>query len=324
MDMRSFQEGRVDPREIAMPALILVLVLIAGFLAFASIYTVQPSERAVVLRFGKLHTTAQPGLHFCIPLVDRILKVDIREQTLRMPAGSEAVGSSRRMAEEETLMLTGDLNAASVEWTVQWKVTKPEEYLFSFYDPYNPDYIEQVVMTATQTVMNRLVGDYSIDEVLTEKRTEIDEDARKATQAILDGYQCGVAITALQMQRVTPPAKVKPAFDAVNSAIQERDKLVNEANKERYKLLYDARAERDKKIQEARGYADNRRLKVEGEIEALRARYQAYEHAPEITRRRLYLEGMQEILGGVETKVIIDSELKQVLPLLQLDEGGQR
>ena len=172
--------------------------------------------------------------------------------------------------------------------------------------------------------MNRLVGDYSIDEVLTEKRSEIRVAAREATQKILDRYECGVVITDLQMQRVRPPNKVRPAFDKVNSAIQEQDKLEKEANQERNKLIPAAQADRDKKVREAEGYASRRRSEVEGEIEALRAKYTAYSKAPNVTRKRMYLDAMEEVLGEVDEKIILDSDLKQVLPLLPLRDGGAR
>ena len=310
-------------RKLAVPFLVVVVVLTVGFKGF---YTVQENENAVVMRFGKFHATTPPGFHFCIPFVDEILKVNVTEERrIRLPFGTsgERVDNA---SEEATLMLTGDLNASSVEWTLQWRIEDPKEKLFSFYDPRNPEsdrYLEQVIVMAANSVMNRLVGDYSIDEVLTEKRPEIRLAARTATQDILDRYECGVTITDLQMQRVRPPAKVRPAFDAVNSAIQQRDKLENEANKERNELIPTARAEADKKIREAEGYASRRKAEVNGEIEALLAKYAAYSQAPDVTRKRLYLEAMEKVLNQVEEKVIIDSKLNQVLPLLQLNDGGE-
>lgn len=327
MDVRKFQDGDFDPRESVrawlVPVMLVLLLLFGAYVALKSFYTVDPNEQAVVLRFGEYHATTLPGLHFCVPLVDEVLKVSIEEHTVRLPVG---VGGKRpgSVSEEETLMLTGDLNAASVEWTVQWKVNEPKDYLFSFFKGGNPDYIEDVIKTVAQTVMNRLVGDYSIDEVLTTKRTDIAADARESSQGILDQYNCGVIITDLQMQRVTPPAKVKPAFDAVNSAIQERDRLENEAQKERNQLIPAAKADRDKKIREAEGYADRRRAEVNGEIAALRAKFDAYQEAPEITRERLYLESMQNVLEAVDMKIILDSDLRQVLPLLDLQQGSEK
>lgn len=301
-----------------------ILVIVALVLATDSFYTVEAHEKAVVMRFGKYTKTVLPGLWFKIPMVDQVLKVSVEEHSLRLPYGA---GAARPQAasEEETLMLTGDLNAASVEWTVQWKVIDPYQYSIRFYHADDGEYAERVITTVAQTVMNRLVGDYSIDEVLTEKRGQIGEQARQATQEILDAYQCGIGIRDLQMQRVTPPDKVRPAFDQVNASIQQRDKLENEANKIRNELLPKAYAEKDKLIREAEGYADRRRAEAEGEIKALLATYRAYEKAPEETRQRLYLEAMEEILNTVESKVIVDSGLRgQILPLLQLHEEGAR
>lgn len=301
-----------------------VLFVVLVMVAWKGFYTVRENENAVVLRFGKYHATTPPGFHFCIPFVDEVLTVNVTEERrLRLPLG---LGTERpeEMSEEATLMLTGDLNASSVEWTLQWRIDDPKQKLFSFYDPRVPEsdaYLEQVIITVANSVMNRLVGDYSIDEVLTEKRPEIRLAAREATQEMLDRYQCGITITDLQMQRVRPPAKVRPAFDAVNSAIQQRDRLENEANKERNELVPKARAESDKKIREAEGYAARRRAEVNGEVEALLAKYEAYKLAPEVTRKRLYLESMERVLQSVDDKVIIDDGLNQVLPLLQLGKG---
>ncbi|MEO1999887.1 MAG: FtsH protease activity modulator HflK, partial [Planctomycetaceae bacterium] len=237
----------------------------------------------------------------------------------------------QQTSEEATLMLTGDFNAASVEWTVQWKISEPKDYLFSFYRQDNPLYTENVIRTATRTVMNQLVGDYSLDEVLTAKKEAIAVKAREATQNLLNALNrgdnlkgCGIMITDLQMQRVTPPNTVKPAYDAVLAAIQKSEQLKNEANKERNMLRPAAEAMADKNIQEAEGYAARRRAEVNGEIKALMGKYEAYKNFPEVTRQRLYLESMQTVLSAVESKTVIDSDLKQLLPLLQLNSGGNK
>lgn len=330
METHRFGDRPFQPREFVIPILIVLAVLFVGLLSFGSFYTVKANEEAVVLRFGRFLDTTGPGLHFKIPLVDRALKVSVEEHSLRLPLGIETERNSFGAEdEEETLMLTADFNAASVEWSVQWKISDPYIYLFSFYHPDDPKYIEKVIRTAARTVMNRLVGDYSLDEVLTEKRSTIAVEARRQTQIILDEFKrgkelqgCGVVITGLQMQRVTPPSTVKPAYDAVLAAIQKSRQLENEANKERNQLLPAANAASDKIKQEAEGYAARRRAEVNGEINALINKFEAYENAPDVTRQRLYLEAMQEILEGVETKIVIDSELRQVLPLLQLGSGA--
>lgn len=326
MERREFNVQTENLSRLMWPIVGVFTLIVIAYLVMNSFYTVRENENAVVLRFGKFNATTAPGFHFCIPIVDEIVKVNVTEERrVRLPFGvrSERGG---KFSEEATLMLTGDLNAASVEWTVQWRIDDPKEKVLSFYDSDDPEgdeYIEQVIIMAARSVMNQLVGDYSIDEVLTEKRLEIRLAARQATQDTLDLYKCGVIVTDLQVQRVRPPDKVRPAFDAVNSAIQKRDKLENEANKERNKLIPIARADADKKIREAEGYAARRRAEVEGEIQALRVKFAAYSKAPDITRERLYLESMELILNNVEQKTIIDANLDQILPLLQLQGGGE-
>jgi membrane protease subunit HflK len=302
-------------------------LLLLGLLIDSS-YTVEPHEQAVVLRFGKYHATTMPGLHFKLPVIDAVLKVSVEEHGLRLPFGAVSTGENvsslegMRQMEDETLMLTGDLNTASVEWTVAWRVTEPSQYLFRFPRDTKDIFASDLITFVARTVMNRLVGDYSFDEVIGPKRSDIANESRGETQRILDAYRCGITITALQMQRVIPPDRVKPAFDKVNAAIQQKQKLENEAEAERNKLLPEARASRDKLIREAEGYASRKRAEAQGEIEALLAKYQAYQRAPEITRQRLYIEAMQDLLQSVKDKTIIDGDLKQFLPLLSLDPKG--
>ncbi len=319
--------GRNNPNEVPWDTILTLtpVVLIGLMLVYAalnSFYTVEPHEKAVVLRFGKYQgPPVDSGLHYRVPMVDKVLKVSVEEHSLRLPFG---LGADRPTAagQNESLVLTADLNAALVEWTVQWKVVQPDQFLFRFHRPDNERYPEEVIATVARTVMNRLVGDYSIDEVLTEKRGEIGVEARLATQKILDEYSCGIGITELQMQRTRPPDQVRPAFDQVVAARQLRDQLVNEANKERNKLKPLAEAEKDKSIKVAEGYAARRKAETSGEISALRAKYEAYREAPQITRRRLYIEAMQNIFNTVQSQVIVDAELnRRVVPLLPIDQG---
>ncbi len=300
------------------------VVLLVAVAVMKSMYSVEPHEKAVVMRFGKYHSTASSGLHFCIPYVDSVLTADMRERTIRIPVGS-ADNRNSQADEEDALMLTGDLNAAAVNWTIVWRVRDPDDYLFRFSngrDGVEQDaYLQYIITVVGRTVMNRLVGDYSIDEVLTGKRMEIREKARDATQEMLDQYECGIRITDLQLQRVTPPEQEKPSFAAVNEAVQTRDKLENEANKIRNTLLPKAKGDRDKAIREAEGYAARRRSEVKGEIDALMAQYEQFAKAPDETRQRLYLESLEKVLSGVTNKTIIDSDLQQLLPLLNLNEG---
>lgn len=306
----------------------IVAILLGIWLLSDCSYTVSPHEQAAVLRFGKYQATTMPGLHFKLPLADSVMKVSVEEHGLRLPFGrpsrsEEPVNSPHAgTLEEETLMLTGDLNTASVEWTVQWKVSDPAQFLFRFPLDVNEQFAEDLITTVSRTVMNRLVGDYSFDEVIGAKRGDIAHEARRDSQRILDSYACGITVTALQMQRVIPPDRVKPAFDKVNASIQQKQKLENDAEAMRNKLIPEARATRDRLIREAEGYASRRKAEANGEIEALLAKYHAYKRAPDITRQRLYLEAMQDVLSGVKNKTIIDADLKQLLPLLNLDAKG--
>jgi len=319
-DSREFRDLPWD-RIVSVTAVVLLVAAVL-YLVNASVYAVAPHEKAVVLRFGRYHKTVDPGLNFCIPLVDRVLKVSVEEHSLRLPFG-EGPNRPQATAEEPSLMLTADLNASVVEWTIQWQVVRPEDFLFRLYRKNDDEYAQRVITMVAQTVMNQLVGDYSIDEVLTQQRGAIAEQAREQTQQQLDAFECGIGITDLQMQRVAPPAKVRPSFDMVNASIQERDKLENEANKERNRLLPAAYAEKDKTIQEAKGYAERRRAETQGEIRALLAKYREYQKAPRETRQRLYLEAMEEVLGSVESKVIVDADvLGRTLPLLPLEQGA--
>jgi membrane protease subunit HflK len=298
-----------------------LLGLLVLFLVWNSFHTVAPHEQAVVLRFGKYHTTQAPGLHFKIPLVDQAHRVDTSEQGLRLPFGVDASDrildrEAARDRQQEPLILTGDLYAGLVEWNVRWRVLEPKDFLFSI----DAKHVHRIIIGVARSVMHRSVGDYSADEVLTGKREEVGLAAWKEMQSVLDSYQCGINIVALQMQRVIPPERVKPSFDEVNASIQQRDQLVNEANRERNRLIPQAEATRDKLIRQAEGYAARRRAEADGEITALLAKYGAYKEAPDITRRRLYLEALQEVFSRSGPKTVLDADLRGLLPWLNVGE----
>jgi membrane protease subunit HflK len=299
-----------------------VLGILLLFLLWNSYYTVAAHEQAVVLRFGKYRATEGPGLHFMIPLVDRVARVSIAERSIRMPFGVTVGGEVQELDEnrvrqqQESLILTGDLYAAVVEWNVNWRVSEPRDFLFSIH----ADQVERTITAVARSMMHRSVGDYSADETLTGKREEIGLAALKEMQQALDHYQCGVSVVALQMQRVTPPERVKPAFDEVNASIQQREQLVSEANRERNRLIPQAEATRDRLTRQAEGYAARKRAESDGEIFALRAKYLAYKEAPDITRRRLYLEAFEEVIKNSGPKVVLDADLRNLLPLLNLAE----
>ena len=307
-------------------ALVTLGVLLLIYIVYSGAYTVREYERAVVLRFGKYHTEVGPGLHFKIPWIDERVLIDTSERSLRLPWGNRD-GQLRgqqtqvdRSVEEQTLILTGDLYAAVVEWTVIWRVVDPREYVFSI----NESQVESTILAVARSTMHRVVGDYSADEILTGKRNEIAIAALEEMTRQLESYNCGVSIVDLQLQRVTPPERVKPAFDDVNASIQQRDQLVNEARRERNQMIPTAEANANQLIREAEGYAARRRAESAGEIAALLAKYKSYKEAPEVTRQRMYLETMERVLSSSGPKTILDSELNGLLPLLNLGQEGSK
>ncbi len=315
----------LDPSDVGkvfsiIAAFIAVSTLI--YFAWSGFYTVREYEKAVVLRWGKYHTTADPGLRFKLPWIDERILVDCSEHTLRLPWGVTEQSqrgtplSIERNDSDEMLILTGDLYAAVVEWNVFWRVSEPKDFVLRL----NDQEAEDIINAVARSTMHRIIGDYAADEVLTGKREEIALSALSELKASLESLNCGIEILDLQLQRAIPPDRVKPAFDEVNASIQQRDKLINEARRERNQMLPLALAEQDKLIREAEGYASRRKSEAEGEIAALRDKYQAYLKAPELTRSRLYLESMERVLSNSGPKVILDKQMPATLPLLQLDK----
>ena len=296
--------------------------LLILYLAMAGTYSVAAHEQAVVLRFGKYLRTDGPGLHFKTPWIDQRFIVDQGERSLRLPhaevdkPGVRQSSSNRIDEQEDKLILTGDLYAAVVEWNVFWRVSEPKDYLFNF----NGDAgeISDVIVAVSRSVMHRAVGDYSAEELLTGKREEITQIALKELSERLAEFGSGVAITDLQMQRVTPPDRVKAAFDEVNASIQQRDQLVNEAYRERNQLIPLAEAQRDRLVREAEGYSSREIAVAQGAISALLAKYESYKLAPEVTRKRMYIEMMEKVLKNSGPKIIMGSEMNGAVPLLNL------
>lgn len=315
-DFRQPSRQAISAGVLALAGLLLVYVIWSG------VYTVREYERAVVLRFGKYHTEVGPGLHFKMPWIDQRILVDASERSLRLPFGNIDDSNRGQQAtidrniEEQSLILTGDLYAAVVEWTVIWRVTDPQQYVFSI----NEAQVEDTILAVARSTMHRVVGDYSADEILTGKRNEIASAALDEMIGQLNSYNCGVSVVDLQLQRITPPERVRPAFDDVNASIQQRDKLVNEARRERNKMIPTAMANSDKLIREAEGYAARRRAEASGEISALLAKYESYKAAPDITRQRMYLETMEKVMSDSGPKTILDSDVRGLLPLLNLNQ----
>ena len=307
----------------------LALLALAGFFVIyvlsSGVYKVAEYEQAVVLRFGKIQEPVGPGLHLKLPWIDEAILVDTSERSMRLPWGmteQESPGQQLyvdRQRQEESLILTGDLYAAVVEWNVIWRISDPSTYMRQFDDVGT---LERTVVAVARATMHRVVGDYSAEEVLTGKREAIKQAARDEMRSQLAELQCGVEIVDLQMQRVTPPTRVRASFDEVNASIQQRDQLVNEAIRERNQLVPTAEARKDALIREAEGYAARLKAETDGEVSALRSKFTAYSQAPDVTRQRMYLETMEQVLSKSGPKTILDGDLKGLLPLLNVGESS--
>ena len=300
-------------------AALVALVAMAG-----TIYQIEPEEVGVILRFGKYARTTEPGLHIKWPFVEEMTRVPVQRQlkqefgfrTVQANVRTEFATQERRFA-DEAVMLTGDLNVAVVEWIVQYRVVDPELYLFRVRN------LEETFRAMNEAVMRETVGDRTVTEVVTVGRQDIETTAEVRLQALTDQYQMGVAIDQIVLQEVNPPDPVKPSWDEVSQAQQQSDRLVNEAQAQYNAVIPRARGEAEQTILQAEGYALDRVNRAEGEASRFAAVEAAYRLAPEVTRQRMYLETMQQILPQVGRKVFVAEGTTGVLPLLSLDSGAR-
>ncbi|MDQ8191227.1 FtsH protease activity modulator HflK [Roseibacillus persicicus] len=299
-----------------------VAIILLGIIAiFSSIYTVPANSNAVILRFGKFHGIVDRGLHFKLPFgIDQTYVVPVRRQ-LKMEFGFGTTGATneyqfapRAIQEEEMSMITGDRNAALVEWVVQYRIDDAREYLFEVRNP------EMTLRDASESVMREVVGDRTVDEVITIGRQGIEIEALEKLQALADAYGLGFGINQVQLKNINPPRAVQASFNEVNEAQQERDQMVNIAKGEYNKKVPRTSGVADQKIAEAEGQATQRINEATGDAERFLALFEAYQRAPEVTRERLYLERMQEVLPGIKSKIIMDGDASNSpLPLLHLN-----
>ncbi|MCF7912832.1 MAG: FtsH protease activity modulator HflK [Candidatus Cloacimonetes bacterium] len=303
------------PKKRVFTALIIILVLI---FFVTGLYTIDPEEVGVIQRFGKYTSTTTPGLHFKIPFgVDNLTKVKVtnvykEEFGFRTVQPGIKSRYSNRDFSSESLMLTGDLNIADLEWIVQYRVKDPVKYLF------NVRNMEKTIRDGSEATIREIVGDRSVDEVIVLSRKEINDLAQIKLQSLLDGYETGVEIVTINLQNVNPPDKVKPAFDNVNSSKQEKERIVNEAWEQYNKVIPEARGKAKQTIQEAEGYAVNRVNRAQGEADRFNQIYQEYKLSKSVTRKRLYIETMEEIIPTIDKLFIVDDKLEGLLPLLNL------
>lgn len=294
-----------------------ILLLIYG--SITCYYTVQPEEEAIVKRFGKVIAVKEPGLHFKLPFgIDRTQLVPTA-RVLKEEFGFRTVGVSGRTqyqkdnrTRDESLMLTGDLKVIDVEWVVQYRIGDPDHFLHHARDP------QQTLRDISEAVMRRIVGNSLGSDVLTEKRVQVATSARIELQEILDRFELGVQISTIELQDVTPPETVKPAFNEVNQAEQERERLINEAEKRRNQVIPRAEGEAKQIIAQAQGYALERVNGARGEAERFQAILAEYLNSPEVTRRRLYLEMIDEVLPQVGQIYVMEDGNIPPVPLLNL------
>ena len=301
------------------------LVALVALVAMAgTVYQIEPEEVGVILRFGKYVRTTNPGLHFKLPFVEEMTRVPVQRQlkqefgfrTVEAGVRTEFATQERRFA-DEAVMLTGDLNVAVVEWIVQYRVSDPYEYLFKVRN------LDDTFRAMNEAVMRETVGDRTVTEVVTVGRQEIETSVESRLQTLADQYQMGIVIDQVVLQDVNPPDPVRPSWDEVSQAQQQRDRLINEALAEYNAVIPRARGEAQQTILQAEGYALDRVNRAEGEATRFAAIEAAYRQAPEVTRRRMYLETMQQILPQVGRKVFVAEGTTGVLPLLSLDGGAR-
>ncbi|MGB7757059.1 MAG: FtsH protease activity modulator HflK [Salinisphaera sp.] len=303
-------------------------LVLAALFAWTSYYTVPSDSVAVVQRFGKYLKQVPPGLHFKWPMgIDTATVVPVKRQ-LKQEFGFTTPGATDsyqspgvRDATRETQMVTGDLNAALVEWVVQYRISDPVKFLFEVRDP------RETLRYVSESVMREVVGDRTVDEVITIGRQEIETEALSKMQALATKYAMGISIDQVQLKNINPPQPVQESFNEVNQAQQEKEKLINEARRDYNKVIPLAEGEKDQRIREADGYRLKRINEAEGDAARFNALLAEYIKAPEVTRRRIYIETLQDVMPQLRDKIIIDAQTRNLLPLLNLgtsERGGAR
>ena len=299
-----------------------IIALVLGVVAWSTFYQVSTEEVGVVLRFGEFIKTTDPGLHIKIPFVDHVERVPVTRQLnetfgFRTSDGGVRSAVSTAQVEDESLMLTGDLNVAVVDWIVQYRVVDPYLYLFKV------DNVTDTFRDMNEATMRAVIGNRTVTEVLTVGRQAVETEVKERLQALSDQYETGIAVDLIVLQDVNPPDPVKPSWDEVNQAQQQRDRMINEAQTRYNQVIPRAEGEALQTILQAEGYALDRVNRSEGEASRFVSIYEEYRSAPDVTRQRLYLETMQNLLPRFGTKLFIDEDAQGVLPLLPLDSLRQ-
>ena len=293
-------------------------LVVLAILLFNAFFQIGAEEVGVVTRFGKHVRTVGSGLKTKVPFIEQIYKVPVERQKKQEFGFRTAQADVRTRyqrtgtTDDEALMLTGDLNLANVEWVVQYRIDKPHNYLFKVRNA------ESTLRDISEAVMRQVVGDRTVNEVLTVGRAEVASKGKELIQDLSREYSLGIQIAQVVLQDVNPPDPVKEAFNAVNEAQQQKETLINQAKSEYNKIIPRARGQAEETIQKAEGYATKRVNNAQGEVARFNALYREYIRAPEVTKRRIYLETLQDVIPQLGDKIITPEEGNNMIPLLQM------
>ena len=309
----TFSAGPNFVRQIVMAATVIACVVFV----WTSFYTVPAESQGVVLRFGKLLKTVEPGLHFKVPLgIDAATILPTRRQ-LKLEFGFGTAGNTNPDQvdgnfDDQKSMVTGDLNSALVEWVVQYRISNPTEYLFDVRDP------GRTLRDLSEAAMREVIGDRTVDEVITIGRQDVEISALSQMQDLVKLYKLGIRVDQVQLKNVNPPRQVESSFNEVNKAQQDRENMINVANGDYNKVVPKAKGEAEQTIGAAEGYRFKRVNEAEGDVAAFKSVLEQYVKAPAITRTRIYYETMAEVVPKMGQKIIVDESLRQLLPILPL------
>ncbi len=301
----------------------IITILVVLVVAFQSFFTVETEEVGVIMRFGKYVGEAKPGLNFKAPFIDHVEYVPVQRQ-LKQEFGyrttSSGINSKYKKSgyAGESLMLTGDLNLGDVEWVVQYRIDNPYNYLFKVRNA------DETLRDVSEAAMRQIVGDRTVNEVLTVGRAEVATQVEIILQDICNEYEMGIKIEQVVLQDANPPDPVKPSFNGVNEAQQQRETLINQARADYNRIIPRAKGEALETVQQAEGYALDRVNRAQGEVSKFNDLYAEYIKAPEVTKTRIFLETMEDILPKMGQKIITDEKGNSVIPLLQLQMNGAK
>ncbi|MDR0910156.1 MAG: FtsH protease activity modulator HflK [Spirochaetaceae bacterium] len=312
------------------PATIIIVIVALAIITMlaTSVYIVDQTEKAVITRFGKYHNTTGAGIHVRLPFgIDNVYLVNVttvQTEQFGFRTISSGINSSYVKNTNESTMLTGDLNIIEVEWIIQYRIIDPVAWTF------NVNEREKTIRDVSQSAINMLIGDRAIMDIMGTERSAIESEGAEFMNDTFRIYGLGIDVIAVRMQNIDPPAGVQAAFDDVNKAEQDMNRLINEGQQAYNEQIPKTRGEAEQLVQEAQGYATERVNRARGDVARFLSVLEEYRSAPQVTRERLYVETMEEVFTGSETQgaggstTIIDRNFQNYLPIQQLGNGGTR